>query len=93
MIKTKHLLIKRRSGRDGIKVHDIRYKSPLLQRLREQFDMASVRIHPDSEDIRYVHVWHLFRCAWIKVAFVKSERLATEGKNDELAFILYPRAS
>jgi hypothetical protein len=44
MTKTKHVRIERRSRGDDIEVHGIRYQSPLLQRLREQFGTASLRV-------------------------------------------------
>ncbi|MFC7699453.1 Mu transposase C-terminal domain-containing protein [Bradyrhizobium sp. GCM10028915] len=85
------MTIERRLRCDGIEVHGIRYQSPILQRLREQFGSASVRVQPDPEDVRYVSVWHPSRSVWIKVPLAEFERLATQGEIDELAFGLYRR--
>ncbi|WP_426434098.1 Mu transposase C-terminal domain-containing protein [Bradyrhizobium genosp. P] len=92
MTKTKHVTIERRLFRNGVVVHGIRYQSPVLQQLREQFGTASVRVQqPDPEDVRQVLVWHPGRSAWIKVPLAEFERLATQAEIDELAFDLYTR--
>lgn len=91
MTKTKHVTIERRLAHDGIEVHGIRYQSPVLQQLREQFGMASVRVQPDPEDVRHVRIWHPACSAWIEVPLAEFERLATQGEIDDLAFGLYSR--
>ncbi|CUT09717.1 hypothetical protein BF49_0797 [Bradyrhizobium sp.] len=91
MTKNNPVTIERRLKCDGIDVHGIRYQSSVLQRLRAEFGTTSVRVIPESDDVRYVRVWHSSRSIWIKVPLAEFERLATQGEIDELAFGLYSR--
>ena len=91
MTENKHVKIERWLLRSGVVVHGIRYQSPTLQQLREQFGTTSVQVRPIPEDARQVLVWHPARSAWIKVPLAEFDRLATQGEIDELAFDLYSR--
>ena len=93
MNKTKDVTIERRIHVNGIDVHGVRYQSPALQRQKDQFGTASVRVIPNPLDLRYIRVWHPHRAVWIKVPLAEFERLATQGEIDALAFGLYSRES
>lgn len=57
-------------GRDGIKLHDIRYNSHALQDLARRINLnEKVKVRFDPRDLRTVHVFDRYMGCWIAVSF------------------------
>jgi Mu transposase, C-terminal len=91
MNRTKHVTIERQIHVNGIDVHGVRYQSPALQRLKDEFGTASVRVIPNPLDLRYIRVWHPYSAVWIDVPLAKLERLATQDEIDDIARSFHSR--
>lgn len=94
MTKAKSFVIESKATSEGISVCGLRYSSPTLQRLYENFGEMSLRVMiEDPTDVRSILVFHPQRRIWMTVPIVKLDRLAFESEIQELARSFYARLS